>query len=258
MRPQIALLNSLRRVGNKVYDHAFPFYVLCYRPFKAYTNRAERRFLKRILSKGAVVVDAGANIGIYSRFLSRCVGPTGVVHSFEPSPENFSRLQRAVRKFANVRLSQAALGERSGKSNLYVSDKLNVDHRTYATQGDSRRIVPIDIIALDDYFKPGQRVDLIKMDIQGYELHALRGAQRVLHENPHINLLLEFWPAGLEQAGVGWEELVEMLHGLNMNLTLVRTCGLVSFDAQDVRNDISWYVNLFAHRSRDQIHNRPD
>ena len=88
------------------------------------------------------------------------------------------------------------------------------------------------------------------MDIQGYELHALRGGQRVLQENPDINLLLEFWPAGLEQAGVGWEGLVEMLHGLNMDQDLVRTCGLVSFDAQDVRNDISWYVNLFVHRSR--------
>jgi hypothetical protein len=88
------------------------------------------------------------------------------------------------------------------------------------------------------------------MDIQGYELHALRGGQRVLQENPDVNLLLEFWPAGLEQAGVGWEELIEMLQGLNMNLTLVRTCGLVPFDSHDVRHDISWYVNLFAHRSR--------
>ena len=93
------------------------------------------------------------------------------------------------------------------------------------------------------------------MDIQGYELHALRGAQRVLQENSDINLLLEFWPAGLKQAGVEWEELVEMLQALNMNLTLVKSCGLVPFDAHDVRHDISWYVNLFAHRSRVPIRN---
>ena len=209
--------------------------------------------MKSTLSKGAVVVDAGANIGIYSRFLSRCVGPTGVVHSFEPSPENFSRLQRAVRKLGKRAPVSSCAGRTQRQSKLYVSDKLNVDHRTYATEGDSRRIVPIDIIALDDYFKSGQRVDLIKMDIQGYELHALRGGQRVLQENPDINLLLEFWPAGLEQAGVGWEGLVGMLQALNMNLTLVRTHGLVPFDAHDVRNDISWYVNLFAYRSRGQI-----
>ena len=48
----------------------------------------------------------------------------------------------------------------------------------------------------------------------------------------------------LYRAGVSCEGLVEMLQSLNMNLTLVRTCGLVPFDAHDVRYDISWYVNL--------------
>ena len=85
---------------------------------------------------GAVVVDAGANIGIYSQFLSRCVGPTGLVHSFEPSPDNFKRLRAAADKLSNVRLSQAAVGERSGKSKLYISEKLNVDHRTYKADGN--------------------------------------------------------------------------------------------------------------------------
>jgi len=237
----------LRRAANRVYQRAFPIYRPLYAAYKTYADRAERELFRKILFQGAVVVDVGANIGIYSEFLSRCVGPTGLVHSFEPSPDNFRRLSAATRHLSNVRLTQAAVGERSGEFKLYISDKLNVDHRAYKADGDSRRAVPTDMVALDDYLKPGQRVDLIKMDIQGYELHALRGAQRVLRENPNINLLLEFWPAGLAQAGVSWEELIGMLQGSNMNLTLVRRGGLVPFDARDVRNDISWYVNLFAY-----------
>jgi FkbM family methyltransferase len=243
----------LRRAANELYQRAFPIYRPVYAAYKMYADRTERVLLRKSVFQGAVVVDVGANIGIYSRFLSGCVGPTGLVHSFEPSPDNFKRLCAATRDLPNVRLTQAVVGERSGKGELYVSDKLNVDHRAYKADDDSRRALPTQMVALDDYFKPSQRVDLIKMDIQGYEVHALRGAQRVLHENPDIILLLEFWPAGLEQAGVGWEELVELLQGLNMSLAVVRSSALVSFDPHDVRNDISWYVNLFARRSRSQI-----
>jgi FkbM family methyltransferase len=240
----------LRRAANRLYEYAFPIYRPLYVAYKAYADRAERELLRKILFQGAVVVDVGANIGIYSEFLSRFVGPTGLVHSFEPSPDNFKRLCAATHHLSNVRSTEAAVGERSGECKLYISDKLNVDHRAYKADGDSRRTVPAEMVALDDYFNPGQRVDLIKMDIQGYELHALRGAQRVLQENSNINLLLEFWPSGLSQAGVDWEELVRMLQGLSMNLTLVRTHGLVPFDERDVRSDISWYVNLFAYPSR--------
>jgi FkbM family methyltransferase len=240
----------LRRAANKVYERAFPVYRPLYAAYKTCADRAERALLRKILFHGAVVADIGANIGIYSNFLSRCVGPTGMVHSFEPSPDNFKRLSATTHDLANVRTTQAVVGERSGECTLYISDKLNVDHRAYKADGDSRRAVPTQMIALDDYFKSGQRVDFIKMDIQGYELHALRGAKCVLQENPDVSLLLEFWPAGLKQAGVRWEELVETLQRLNMNLALVRTHGLVPFDERDIRDDISWYVNVFAHRGR--------
>src|SRR4029077_19266941 len=163
-----------RRIGNKAYKYAFPAYRFAYRIFKAYADRAERQLLQKILFSGAVVVDAGANIGIYSEFLSRCVGPNGVVHSFEPSPDNFMRLHRATGKLPNVRPCAAVVGERSGETMLYVSDSLNVDHRSYATEGDARRALQVRMVALDDYFKSGERVDLLKIDIQGYELHALQ------------------------------------------------------------------------------------
>jgi len=244
----IPLVTHVRRVGNKFYQHAFPIYRLGYRAFKAYADRVERQLLRSILSPGAVVVDAGANIGIYSRFLSHCVGLSGVVHSFEPSPENFKRLQSATRKLANVRLCQAAVGECSGKARLYLSDKLNVDHRTYMIEGDSRYTVPINIIALDDYFKPGQPVDLIKMDIQGYELHALRGANRVLADNPDLKLLVELWPYGLRQAGATWIEFIETLKSKDTAVHQVTKQGLVPFRSEIVSESPDWYVNLFASR----------
>ena len=183
--------SAFRRVGNKLYKRGFPIYRPLYAAYKTYADRAERRLIRTVLFPGAVAVDVGANIGIYSRFFSGCVGPTGVVHAFEPSPENFRRLRSATGKLPNVCLSRAAVGERSGRSQLYLSKKLNVDHRAYLPEGGSRDTVPIDVIALDDYFRPGDRVDLIKLDVQGYELHALRGASRVLHDNPAAKLILE-------------------------------------------------------------------
>ena len=237
-----------RRIGNKAYKYAFPAYRFAYRIFKAYADRAERQLLQKILFSGAVVVDAGANIGIYSKFLSRCVGPNGVVHSFEPSPDNFMRLRSATRKLPNVNLCPAAVGERSGETMLFISDKLNVDHRAYATEENARRALQVGMVALDDYFKPGQRVDLLKLDIQGYELHALQGAKRIMNENQEIKLLFEFWPYGLKQAGTNWGELIEMLEGFAMNVMVVRADGLTPFEAHNIGIDADWYVNLFASR----------
>jgi len=188
----------------------------------------------------------GWNIGIYTQFLSRCVAPTGDVQAFEPSPKNFGRLQSATRKLPNVRLSQSAVGESSRRTTLYVSDKLNVDHRAYLPEGDSRHTVPIEMIALDDYFKPGERVDLIKMDIQGYELHALRGASRVLADNPGIKLLFEFWPYGLKQAGASSAELIATLNQKGKLIQQVSSEGLTAFDPLLTNENETWYVNLFA------------
>jgi len=131
---------------------------------------------------------------------------------------------------------------------LYVSDSLNVDHRAYASEGNPRRALQVPMVALDDYFKPGECVDLLKLDIQGYEMHALQGAKRVINENYEIKLLLEFWPYGLNQAGVNWTKLIEMLEGFGLDIMFVRADRLMPFEAHNVRTDVNWYVNLFASR----------
>jgi FkbM family methyltransferase len=241
-------VSVLRSFGNQVYQHAFPIYRPVYAAYKAWADSAERQLLRQILVPGDVAVDAGANIGIYSQFLARCVGPAGAVYSFEPAPENFERLRTVARGFSNMHILQAAVGERTRKAELYVSDTLNVDHRTYLTANSTRRTVQIEMVALDDYFSPGQRVDLIKMDIQGYELQALRGADRLLADNPTTKLLLELWPYGLNQAGANWVELIDAMTSKHMMVSEVTRCGLVPFRSSSISEDPNFYVNLFASR----------
>lgn len=245
----MSAVSLLRRAGNELFERAFPIYRVLYHAYKAYTDRAERQLLRHTLFPGAVVVDAGANIGIYSQFLSRCVGPNGVVHCFEPSPGNFKRLQDATQQLSNVRANCAAVGAQSGAAQLYISDALNVDHRAYASSDEPRPAISIKMLALDDYFKPGETVDLIKLDLQGYELHALRGATRVCADNPNVKLLIEFWPYGLKQAGTNCTELLSALEGQGFVIRQLSSQGLIPFHSGSARETSDWYVNLFATRT---------
>jgi len=239
-----------RRIGNELYKVAFPMYRPLYSAFKSYTDRTERRVLARHLSSGSIVVDAGANIGIYSQFLARCVGQGGMVHSFEPSPENFGRLHAALSQFPNVRLNQLAVSDKTGDGLLYVSEELNVDHRAYPAEGETRRTVPIRSTTLDDYFKPGESVDLIKMDIQGYELHALRGAKRVIADSPRMKLLIEFWPYGLRKARASPEALFTFLRDQRFTTFALEGDDLKECDQSVTdHNDVTSYINLFAQRT---------
>jgi hypothetical protein len=114
---------------------------------------------------------------------------------------------------------------------------------------ESRRTVVIRSTQLDDYFQPKRRVDLIKLDIQGFEVRALRGATRVLPDNPDVKLVFEFWPHGLRAAGNSPEEL----------LTFLKHCGFTLFafmrnELQEYHQppafsyDNAYFVNLFSER----------
>ena len=201
----------------------------------------ERQLLRKILFCGAVVLDT-VGILVFTRSFAPAV-------SVQLGMFTHSKLRRGISGacgLVRASLSQAAVGESTWRSRLYVSDKLNVDHHSYLPEGDSRHTVPIEMIALDDYFKPGERVDLIKMDIQGYELHALRGASRVLVDNPGIRLLFEFWPYGLKQAGANWTELIGVLKENRKLIQQVSSKGPTGFDPGSANESEGWYINLFA------------
>ena len=235
---------NIAKLGNLLYVYCPWAYRPLYGAYKAFADRAERRLLSDALRPGMIVADVGANIGAYSAFFASRVKSEGTVYAFEPEHRNFDGLVGIGRKWPNIRAVNAAVGAQSGTLKLYMSGDLNVDHHTY-DDGEGRQAIEVPVVQLDAFFPPGNRVDLIKMDIQGYELPALHGARRVLTENRDVKLLLEYWPYGLRRAGTEPAALLRYLRELGFTLDTPEKGRSIEAIGENV-ND---YINIYAHRS---------
>lgn len=232
---------GLAKIGNRLYEHAPALYVPLYSAYKKISDREERAEFAAWVRAGDCVLDVGANIGVYAQFFARLVGPKGRVYAFEPEPGNLGRLRRLADRFPQVQVVEGAVAERAGTLDLFVSSDLNVDHRTYDA-GDGRARVTVPALALDDFVDRGVHVAALKMDIQGAELSALRGALRLLRNTERMLAVIEYWPYGLRAAGENPLELIELLASSGFT---VRTVGNAALpDAGGADPDA--YANLIA------------
>jgi FkbM family methyltransferase len=164
-----------------------------------------------------VVFDVGANIGFYTSLFADLVGPTGRVHSFEPDPLSFGILKHRTARRGNVTANQAAVGDRSGSITLFCNRSNRADNRVHASLGEeTAETVEVPLTTLDDYCDAAKidRIDAVKMDIQGAEVAALRGFQRILVRTAPRWLLIEFSPEHLRAAGPGPEDFWAVLDEL--------------------------------------------
>lgn len=234
---------ELAKLANRMYDHAPALHRATYDLYKRWSDRAERRLLSELIAPGMTVLDIGANIGIYTEFLAELVGTSGRVVAFEPEQRNLERLRVATRKYKQVEVVHAAVSDHSGTLTLYVADDLNVDHRSYAP-GETRRSVEVAAIALDDFVAERDRVDVIKMDIQGAELSALRGARHLLASDRAPVILLEYWPYGLRGAGENPQALLAELASFGYDPRTIEGLPVPDLSASGV--DV--YLNVVAAR----------
>jgi len=210
--------------------------------------------LQRIVRPGMTTLDVGANLGLYTVLLSRLVGPTGRVIAFEPDPHHFALLSKncALNACANIEAHNLALGSASGRLALH-KEILNSGNN-FLGYGSIRSgsEVEVDVVSLDE-FLPALRPDLVKIDVQGWEVEALRGMRRMLAATPHVALCLEFWPVGLRRAHSSPEELLDLLTGQAFKLypldNLDRTpLGPAELAALTVRLGGSRHADLYAVR----------
>lgn len=216
-------------------------------------------FVGRVVQSGDTVVDVGANIGYYTCYLARLVGPSGQVVAFEPAPDLIEILRDnvAYNGYANVQLENKAVTEKTGPLTLYMEEGRPEDNRIFKDEQDAaiRSEHVVDGIRLDDIpFLSEHPPAFIKMDIQGAEIYAIRGMRRLLQESPQVCVLLEYWPYGLTRAGFRPEELLEELWATGLEVRRVAEDGrLVPVEVGPLKDlcgvGIGTYINLVAARS---------
>lgn len=185
-------------------------------------GQKERATLAKIVRPGMTVLDIGSNLGLYTVLLSRLVGPSGRVISFEPEPELFATLRHncALNGCSNVEFHNLAVGSRHSRLSLQRLI-FNAGDNHLAPGGGRlfRRAVETEVVALDE-FLPQVCPDLIKIDIQGWEFEALKGMDTVLRSNPQADVYFELWPEGLRRAGCTAASLIHWLHERGYRLHL--------------------------------------
>lgn len=151
----------------------------------------EREYCFRYMPKaGDVVLDCGGYCGDTAYLFSRKVGETGIVVVFEPDDENFAMLERniALHKLDNVIPIKKGVWSKSTMLEFSVEGNLGSGiAKLIGRRGPCTRNV--DVVSLDDVVSELglTRIDLIKMDIEGAEIEAVRGAQRLFSAHcPHV------------------------------------------------------------------------
>ncbi|MFH9086724.1 FkbM family methyltransferase [Streptomyces sp. NPDC017673] len=184
----------------------------------------ETRLLRRLTRAGAAVLDVGANYGYTASLFAHHAGRGGRVVSVEPEPVMAGLLERnmAANGHDNVDVVRAAAGSAPGRLELWRSATNLACHALnpglVPAPVDS---VTVPVTTLDDVCADrlaGRTPDLLKVDVEGWELEALKGARRVL-ETARPDIWLEFWPDGLRANGHRPAELLELLRAAGYELT---------------------------------------
>jgi FkbM family methyltransferase len=188
-------------------------------------NDAHLEMARKHLRPGGTVVDAGANIGMFTVPLAKMVGPTGKVYAFEPHPACADILRKNLALNGLTRTSEVrekALYSFPGEAKLYFSPPSvnnNGDHRLWPDPGETREHVTVHATTLDDEL-PWERLDLLKIDTQGCEQQVLDGAAKTLERSPGVALSMELWALGLRRTGGDEFRLLDKVEQLGFTVRI--------------------------------------
>jgi FkbM family methyltransferase len=176
--------------------------------FGVYENNEINSWRNKI-KDSSVVLDIGGNIGIYTLTAS-AKAKRGKVICFEPEQDNISLLKKSIKEnnMTNITLVEKCVGDVSGSAVLGIS-KYNKGKHSLLQSEIGENIQNVQITTIDEEVeKLGlERVDYIKIDVEGWEAKVLKGMEKTINQF-HPEILFEFAPQRIKESGMDPVEFI--------------------------------------------------
>jgi len=174
--------------------------------------------LKKIVRPDDVVIDIGANIGYFSLLVANNIPSVNVI-SFEPVKDLFQSMNEniSLNDFKNISTINAAVGEINEEKELYISAFDNLGMSSFKQpENYSGKKERVKVVTIDNWFKTSglSKIDIIKLDIEGSELAALKGMKDILQKQKLV-LIVEVNPETLSMFSVKPSDICDYLKQLN-------------------------------------------
>jgi len=177
--------------------------------FYGYWEKYTTKLFDKYIIPGMTVMDIGASTGVHTLRMAKLVGITGLVYAFEPSNWMYERLCEniSLNNFHNIVVEKFALSEVDAKA-IFLSEQ----HDRVDKKQNSREYIKMDYVKLDTYVKRMtiNKIDFIKIDVDGYETRVLEGAKQTIKKNLPI-MVIEMGRGLQEAYERSLEELITLL-----------------------------------------------
>ena len=189
-----------------------------------YEGEVHRRLMGEV-RVGDVVWDVGANVGLYTELFAEKAGPGGAVVAIEPTPASADRCRAIAAKYPNVTVVQAAISDTPGEATFTLeADPTSTTNRMGAAGATDSNTIRVEVLTGDALVgRMGRPPNVIKLDIEGFEIEALRGMARVLVSPTTRSVLVEVHFGILESRGIkdGGQRVTEMLTAAGLTTTWI-------------------------------------
>ncbi len=198
-----------------------------------------RKIIEKILTPNSVFFDLGANIGLHSIFASRQISENGKIYSFEPSPETFNYLLKNIKSnslekkiiaenlaITNIKGQAPFLITKNSECNSITNNKNYINNNS---------LIFVNTISIDEYcdIKNINNIDLVKMDIEGQELNAMKSMINIVSKSPNFKIIFELHDENLINNNEDSLEVLNFLSSIGLKYFMLIGKNPIFFTLND-------------------------